>query len=67
MGYENILTETKGELGVITINRPSVRNALNDRTINEMAHAFNMFEQDEYVRIIVFTATGERHLLQALI
>ncbi|KKB34175.1 enoyl-CoA hydratase/isomerase family protein [Bacillus thermotolerans] len=58
MGYENILTETKGELGVITINRPSVRNALNDRTINEMAHAFNMFEQDEYVRIIVFTATG---------
>jgi enoyl-CoA hydratase len=29
MAYENILTETRGKVGIIRLNRPAALNALN--------------------------------------
>jgi len=39
MPYENILTETRGRVGLITLNRPKQLNALNDALMNELGDA----------------------------
>jgi enoyl-CoA hydratase len=31
VNFENILVETRGKVGLITLNRPKAMNALNDR------------------------------------
>jgi enoyl-CoA hydratase len=59
MRLENILMHSEGGIGVITINRPEVRNALDSKTVQEIEYALDHFERDEEVRIIVFTGEGE--------
>ncbi|GLR64537.1 enoyl-CoA hydratase-related protein [Marinospirillum insulare] len=49
MAYENILVEKKGAVGVITLNRPKVYNALSMALIAEVGQAVNAFEQDAEV------------------
>ena len=43
MGYENILTDVRGEgarkTGLITLNRPKQLNALNDALMDELGAA----------------------------
>lgn len=46
MTYENILVEKKGAVGVITLNRPKVYNALSMALISEVGQAVKSFEQD---------------------
>ena len=60
MDFENILVEKKNNLGQITINRPKKLNALNKATINELNVAFEALEDDEDVRVIVLTGSGEK-------
>ncbi len=58
--YNNILTETEGTIGIITINRPKQLNALNKETIAELHDAFEVFNTDEKVRVIIITGSGEK-------
>ena len=37
MGYRNLLTEDRGAIRTITINRPDKLNALNRETIGELS------------------------------
>lgn len=60
MGFESILLEKEGQLGIISINRPEVRNALDGKTVKEIEQAIEMLEQDEEVGVIVFTGVGEK-------
>jgi enoyl-CoA hydratase/carnithine racemase len=39
MPYEFVLTERDGPVGIVRINRPQVRNALNPQTIAELVDA----------------------------
>ena len=39
MAYETILVETKGKVGLITLNRPQALNALNGQLIGEINQA----------------------------
>lgn len=39
MIYNCIVVETRGEVGLIRLNRPKQRNALNDELMNELALA----------------------------
>jgi len=55
MPYENILTETRGRVGLITLNRPQQLNALNDRLMNELGDALLAFDADENIGAIVLT------------
>ncbi|HUL75482.1 MAG TPA: enoyl-CoA hydratase-related protein, partial [Vicinamibacterales bacterium] len=55
MAYENILTETRGRVGLITLNRPKQLNALNDALMNELGDALAAFEKDEGIGAIVIT------------
>ncbi len=36
MGYENLLLDVKDQIARITFNRPSVLNALNFKTVEEL-------------------------------
>ena len=49
MAYENILVETRGKVGLITLNRPKALNALNDALIDELGAALAAFDADEGV------------------
>ena len=47
-------------MGIIKINRPEVRNALDNQTITEISHALETLEIDDGVGVIVFTGNGEK-------
>ncbi|NVK36151.1 MAG: enoyl-CoA hydratase [Rhodobacteraceae bacterium] len=57
MGYENILVETKGKVGVVTLHRPNALNALNTALIDELNVALSKFESDERVGAVVITGS----------
>ena len=55
MGYEFVLTETRGGVGIVTINRPKVLNALNPQTIDELVDALERFDRDDAIRCMILT------------
>ncbi len=57
MGYENILVETRGKVGLITLNRPKQLNALNDALMIELGAALLAFDADESIGAIVITGS----------
>jgi enoyl-CoA hydratase len=54
---ENILVETRGRVGIVTLNRPKALNALNDALMDELGAALLAFDQDEGVGCIVITGS----------
>jgi enoyl-CoA hydratase len=58
--YETLLLERRGRVAVITINRPDKLNALNIKTRQEGAAAFDELREDESVRVVVVTGAGEK-------
>ncbi|HJQ40934.1 MAG TPA: enoyl-CoA hydratase-related protein [Thermoanaerobaculia bacterium] len=57
---DNIKTENKDGILVITIDRPKVLNALNAQTVGEIAEAFEAARADESVKAIILTGGGEK-------
>ena len=55
MPYEMILTETRGPVGLITLNRPQAMNALNNQLMRELMDALSSFDENEDVGAIVIT------------
>jgi len=55
MPYEMILTETRGRVGLVTLNRPQAMNALNNQLMNEVMDALEAFDRDEAVGAMVIT------------
>jgi len=53
-----VLTEKKGVVTTIIINRPEVRNAVDGTTARELAEAFRRFERDDDALAAVLTGTG---------
>jgi enoyl-CoA hydratase/3-hydroxyacyl-CoA dehydrogenase len=51
----DLVVERQGEIAVVTIRRPEVRNALSERTVRELDQAFAALEADPDVRGIVLT------------
>lgn len=60
MQPENLLTELKGNILYITINRPKQLNALNIRTIVELDEVFEEYLYHEDVRGVIITGAGEK-------
>ena len=60
MAYENILYAVEGGVATVTVNRPKVLNALNDATLHELASAFDAARDDDSVRALVITGSGEK-------
>jgi len=59
MTYELILAQTKGRVGVITLNRPKQMNALNAQLMQELAKALYAFDADDGVGCIVITGSDK--------
>jgi enoyl-CoA hydratase len=59
MAYEYILTERKEGVGLITLNRPTVHNALSSALIEEIGHALDAMERDEGIGASIITG-GEK-------
>jgi enoyl-CoA hydratase len=57
MGYQNIIVEKKGRVGLITLNRPKALNALCDALVQELGKALDEFESDAHVGAIVITGS----------
>jgi enoyl-CoA hydratase len=57
MSYENILVETRGRVGLVTLHRPKQLNALNDALMNELGQALAGFEADEGIGCVVITGS----------
>lgn len=57
MSYETILTETRGKVGVITLNRPKALNALNLTVMAEVCEALAGFDSDAKIGAIVITGS----------
>jgi enoyl-CoA hydratase len=60
MQFEDILVEIEEPIGVITLNRPAVLNALRSGLLNELGAALAEMEQDPRVRAVVLTGAGEK-------
>jgi enoyl-CoA hydratase len=50
--------ELEGEVAVVTIDRPEVRNAVDVATARALADAFRRFERDDAAKIAVLTGAG---------
>jgi len=57
MPYENILTETRDNIAIITLNRPKALNALSSGLMTELADAVEKFENDDAVGAMVLTGS----------
>src|SRR5438552_3959176 len=53
-----VLFEADGEVAVVTINRPEVRNAVDDPTAAVLVEAFRRFDADEGLAVAVLTGAG---------
>ncbi|MCJ9750562.1 enoyl-CoA hydratase [Neorhizobium sp. BETTINA12A] len=57
MSYETLLTETRGAVALITLNRPKALNALNSTVMAELTEALFAFGKDEAIGAIVLTGS----------
>jgi enoyl-CoA hydratase len=55
--YETILVETRGRVGLVTLNRPQALNALNSTLVGELNRALDGFEADPGIGCIVITGS----------
>lgn len=60
MNDQAVLSEIRGAVGVLTINRPETLNALDIPTLLALEQAFDGLERDPAVRVVVVTGAGER-------
>jgi len=60
MAYRNLLSEDRGAIRMLTINRPDKLNALNRETIGELHIAFDQARHDDAIRVVVLAGAGEK-------
>ncbi|MEK1893600.1 MAG: enoyl-CoA hydratase [Rhizobium sp.] len=57
MAYETLIVETRGAVGLITLNRPQALNALNSTVLKELLQAYEAFHADDAVGAMVLTGS----------
>jgi enoyl-CoA hydratase len=60
MTYENLIVETRNRVARVTVNRPQVLNALNEKTVREIHAAFASLREDPAVGAVILTGAGEK-------
>ncbi|TSE13288.1 enoyl-CoA hydratase [Mesorhizobium intechi] len=59
MAYETIITETRGKVGLVTLNRPKALNALNLQLLAELVAAVKDFDADAGIGAVVITGSDK--------
>jgi enoyl-CoA hydratase len=60
MTYEHILLDREDGVGIVTLNRPEVLNAMNRKLSAELADAVKILDADDDIGCIVITGAGEK-------
>ncbi|MEW9671739.1 enoyl-CoA hydratase-related protein [Ammoniphilus sp. 3BR4] len=55
MSYEFIKVAAEGAVGIITLNRPEVLNALNLKIVDEIVEEMERMDRDDSIRVILIT------------
>jgi len=55
--YKNVATAKEEHVGIVTLNRPQVLNALSHELMDELVNALEEFDRDEDIRAIVLTGS----------
>ncbi len=63
MAYETILVSREGNVATVTINRPSVLNALSEVVLKELTHYLNDHEATRDLRALILTGSGDRSFI----
>jgi methylglutaconyl-CoA hydratase len=58
MTYQNLEVECNGAVATIWLNRPQVRNALDEVLIAELTHVFSAVQEDDRIRVLVLAGRG---------
>ncbi|MEM3640750.1 MAG: enoyl-CoA hydratase-related protein, partial [Candidatus Bathyarchaeia archaeon] len=66
MEFKNTLYEKKDGRAIITINRPSVLNVLNEETMLEILSELEDAEKDDNIKVLVLTGAGEKSFCAGL-
>jgi len=59
MTYENLLFETEGPVAVVTLNRPTRRNALSLALMRELLECLTRIGQERQLRAVILAAAGK--------
>ncbi|MCK4313021.1 MAG: enoyl-CoA hydratase/isomerase family protein, partial [Candidatus Cloacimonetes bacterium] len=57
--FETILLEKKNKIAYITLNRPEIHNAFNDKMISELSDVFDDIKEQDDIRVVVLTGKGK--------
>jgi enoyl-CoA hydratase len=60
MGYETIIVEQEGPVGILKLNRPQALNALNRLVISELISALEEIEKGGMPKVLIVTGAGEK-------
>ena len=59
----NVLYVEDGGVGIVTVNRPEVHNALNMETIRELRELCLQLEAEDRLRAMILTGAGDKTFL----
>jgi enoyl-CoA hydratase len=60
MSYEHILVEQENGVGIVTLNRPEVLNAMNRALVKELGEVVKALDAEDGIGCIVITGAGEK-------
>lgn len=60
MSYDTLLVDMRDGIARVTLNRPDVRNALNQTMLRELDAALGALERDPAARVIVLSGAGDK-------
>lgn len=66
MVYETIQFDVEGNVGILTLNRPAMVNAINRKMADEMIDFWQKRQEDFDVRVIVLRGAGDRGFCSGL-
>ena len=56
--FDTILVRTDGPVATLSLNRPEVRNAMNPAMMGEIQNAFETFNNNDEIRVVVIRGEG---------
>jgi enoyl-CoA hydratase/carnithine racemase len=57
--FETLELRLENEIGILTLNRPRARNAINDTLRSELRHAVDHIAADDRMRALILTGAGK--------
>src|SRR6186997_1457422 len=61
--FDNLLLDRDGPVAILTVNRPTVLNALDTPTTDELRRAILELKHDAAIRVVIVTGAGEKSFI----